>query len=336
MIKFIKKIFQKKDKNLIAFIDIWAFWVKTIICDKSEFENWKKVNNLEKNKFWKILSEWYSKNKNFSFQNWNISDIKSLKSSVSDSLNDAENKILSSVKSVVFWLSWDFDNFMQKNFRTNIKILADEIWWKFEWFYCLNSLFCNFLNEKKSGIFVNIWSNSTNISVIQDWKFLWNENFFLWWDLFTKRISNIFSISNEEAEQIKVLYNLWKNKSSDKNGVNLNSENFKNDLDLFFTAFFVSLKNFNFNSFNENQRAEDLCWQDLKIRLPNKIYLTWWWSLFWELRDRFRSDKKYFEKLWFWWVPNLENLEFWDKFFRKEDGKSVFWGCLLMRKFYFK
>jgi len=303
MLKFIKKIFQKKENNLIAFIDIWAFWVKTIICDK-------------KNK--NILSEWCSKNENFCFQNWNISDIKSLKSSISDSLNDAENKILSSVNSVVFWLSWDFDNFMQKSFRTNIEILADEIWWKFEWFYYLNSLFSWLLKNKKSWIFVNIWSNSTWISLIQDWKFLWTENFSLWWDLFTKRISNIFSISQNEAEKIKILFNNWKL----KNKFNLNSENFKNDLDLFFTAFFVSLKNF---------CQWEIEWQ----KFPKNIYLTWWWSLFWELRDRFRSDKKYFEKLWFLWIPNLESLEFWDKFFRKEDEKCVFWGCFILREFYF-
>lgn len=296
---FFKKLFQKKENNLIAFIDIWAFWIKTIICDK-------------KNK--RILSNWFSKNENFCFQNWNISDIKSLKNSISESLNDAENKILDSVNSVVFWLSWDCDNFRQKNFRTNIKILADEIWGKFEWFYDLNSLFCSFLNEKKSGIFVNIWSNSTNISIIQNWKFLWNENFFLWWDLFTKRISNIFSISQKEAEQIKILYNLWKNKNKN---FNLKSENFKNDLDLFLTAFFVSLKNF---------------WKE---KLPNKILLTWWWSLFLELRDRFRSDKKFFEKLNFSQIPNLENLDFWEKYFRKENEKNIFWGCLLLKKFYF-
>jgi len=324
MIKFIKKIFQKKENNLIAFIDIWAFWVKTIICEKWGLKN-SDLNNLDKKNIWKILAEWYSKNENFSFQNWNISDIKSLKSSISDSLNDAENKILATVNSVVFWLSWDFDNFMQKNFRTNIEILADEIWWKFEWFYCLNTLSSSFLDEKKSWIFVNIWSNSTNISIIQDWKFLWNENFFLWWDLFTKRISNIFSISQCDAEQIKILFNLWKNKSWNKKwDFNLKSKDFKSDLDLFFTAFFVSLKNF-----NASLEKED------SVKFPNKIYLTWWWSLFWELRDRFRADRKYFEKLWFSWIPNLECLEFWDKYFRKEGEKNIYWGCLLMRKFYF-
>ena len=304
MTNFFKKFFQKKENNLVDFIDIWSFWIKTIICDK-------------KNK--NILSEWYSKNENSIFKNWNISDIKSLKLSISESLNDAENKILSSVDSIVFWLSWDFDNFMQKNFRTNIQIIADEIWWKFEWFYCLNSLFCNFINEKKSWIFVNIWSNSTNISIINNWKFLWNENFFLWWELFTKRISNIFSISQNESEHIKTLYNLWKNKNKN---FNLNTNDFKNDLDLFFTAFFVSLKNFWIQKF------------------PNKIFLTWWWSLFWELRDRFRSDKKYFEKLNFSSIPNIETIEFENniskKYFKKEDEKNIFWWCLLLMKFYFK
>ena len=303
MLKFFKNFFQKKKNNLIAFIDIWAFWVKTLICDK---------------KTKKILADWYSKNHDFCFQNWNICDIKSLTKSVSDSLNDAENKILQSVDSVIFWISWTFENFMQKNFRVNIEVLADEIWWKFEWFYDLNSLFCAFSDEKKSAIFVNIWANSTNISVIKDWKYFWNENFFLWWDLFTKRIAKVFAVSQNDAEKIKILFNSWKSKK-----FNLKTEDFKNDLDLFFTAFFVSLKNF-------------IQWELKWKKLPNKIFLTWWASLFWELRYRFRSDKEYFKNLWFSWIPNIENLEFWEKFFKNDFEKSVFWGCLLIRKFYFR
>lgn len=295
MIQFIKKFFIK-NQNICAAIDIWSSVVKTII-----FEN------LENRK--KIISYWESIQSTSAMKNWMIIDLKSVLSSVNNSLDNAENKIWNSVQKVIFWINADCNTFYQKSFRWYLQTIIDEIWWKSLWFYSLPRIYSCVINSKKNYLLIDIWANITSIILVKDWLFKKSESFPIWSSIFTKRISKLFALSYDEADKIKILYSLWK-------WINykISNNDFQQDIDLWLTAFYISIKNFS----EEN--------------LPNIILLTWWWSLFPLIKDTLRNNSFPFKKLKFIDKPIVEHLEFEqlriNKF--KRDDQTIPWTPVCM------
>ena len=270
MFWFIKSLFNRDCKNLLAVIDIWSFLVKTVIVDK--------LNS-------KIISTWESAQDFYAMRSWNINDLKSVIAKVGESLDNAENKINKSVWEIVFWISADSDYFRQKNFRAYIQTVSDELWWKFLWFYCLPSVYCVMSYKKPSYLIVDIWSTNTAITLVKNWLFKKAEVFWIWWYLFTSRISKLFAISKGDAEKIKFLYCSWSSGSN----CELTDEDFKNDIDLWLTAFWVALKNF-------------------EEKLPRFVLLTWWWAIFPLIKDSLRNRNLPYKKLWFEERPEFDIL----------------------------
>lgn len=272
MFGFFKKIFSRKWGNFIAAVDVWSSLIKCVILDSKK---------------WKIVSYWDCRQEFWSMKNWMIVDLRSVINSVNQAIESWENRLWKPASQIYFWLNWDFDTFSNKLFRWHLQTIADEIWWKFWWFFCLPSVYFAWIKENKNYLVIDIWSDSTSVSLIKDWMHKKCENFWIWWDIFTKRISKIFTTSFSEAEKIKLFFSLWKDKNS-----GLAEDDFKSDLDFWFTAFFVSLKNF---------------WED---SLPSNILLTWSWSLFYPLIDRLRSEKLFYKKLKFKGQPTVKLLTF--------------------------
>lgn len=272
MFTFFKKIFCSKNRNLIAVLDIWSSLIKCLILDVQK---------------WKIISHWESKQAFWAIKNWLITDLKSVIFSVNEALEDWENKLWEPVSSVYFWLNWDFETFSNKSFQWHIKTISDEIWGKFLGFFSLSSCYFAWIKDQKNYLIIDIWSDLTSLSLIKNWMHKKCENFWLWWDIFTKRISKIFTTSFSEAEKTKLLFSLWKIKNS-----NLSNEDFKLDLDLWLTALFVSLKNL---------------WEK---NLPSNIFLTGSGSLFRPIIERLRNEEEFYKKLNFESKPSIKLLTF--------------------------
>ncbi len=270
MFWFIKSLFNRDSKNLLAVIDIWSFLVKTIIVDKKSS---------------KIVSTWESAQNYYAMRSWNINDLKSVISRVGQSLDNAENKINKSVWEIAFWLSADNDYFRQQNFRAYIQTISDELGGKFIWFYCLPSVYSVMSYKKPNYLIVDIWSSNTSVSLVKNWLFRKAESFSIWWSLFTARISKIFALSKTDSEKIKFLFCWWSSSPS----CALSDEDFKYDIDLWLTAFWVALKNF-------------------EEKLPRFVLLTWWWSIFPLLKDSLRNRNLPYKKLWFEERPEFDML----------------------------
>lgn len=270
MFGFFKSIFSSTSKNLIAVIDIWSFLVKVMIVDK-------KTKN--------IISTWEMLQSSFAMKSWSFNDLKSVIKTINEALNKAENKIWKSVSHIVFWISAEVDNFYQKAFRWFVQTIADEIWWNFLWFFYLPSIYSQAIKQKPNYLLIDVWANTTSITLVKDWIFKKSEVFWFAADIFTKRISKIFSISKRDAEKVKILFSSWSSKQTFK----LTQEDFKQDLDLWLTAFWISLKNL---------------WEDL----PRFVFLTWAWSIFPFLRDSLRNRNFPYKKLWFVDIPEFDFL----------------------------
>lgn len=295
MFNFLKKFFHK-NTNICAAIDIWSYSVKTVVFDLKENSN-------------KILSYWESIQNISAMKNWMISDLKSVIVAVNSSLDIAENKIWSPVQKVVFWVNADRDMFYQKSFRWYLQTIIDEVWWKSLGFYSLPRIYPCVLNNKKNYLLIDIWANTTSIVLVRDWSFKKSESFSIWSSIFTKRIAKLFALSFEEADKVKISYSLWR-------AINykISNSDFQHDLDLWITAFYISIKNF----------SED--------NLPNIVFLTWWWSLFPLMKDALKSWSFPYKRLKFIDKPIIEHLNFnrlkIDKF--KRNNQSVPWNPVYM------
>lgn len=252
--------FKKKDKNIMAVVDIWSSMVKVCLLDT---------------KSWKIISSWEEKQVYWNFKNLMINDLDLLIKTINTAIIKAEEKVKKESSSLSFWFSWDLASLIYwKTFKSYILTIADEIWWKFEGFYFLPSVYYSWIENKKDYLILDIWWENSSVSLHKDWVVKKIETFPFWWNIFTRRIAKIFNLSFESAENEKILYFQWKNKK------NILEDDFNSELDLFFTAFYISLKNF-------------------EEKLPKDIFLLWAWSLFTPLRQYLIKTKK---------------IEFWEKF----------------------
>lgn len=283
MFLYIKSIFSKSSKNLLAVIDVWSFLVKVLIIDI---------------KSWNIVSSGEALQHSYAMKSWSFNDLKSVIKTINEALNMAENKIWESVTYVVFWISAEVDNFYQKTFRWYVQTISDEIWWSFLWFFYLPSIYYQSITSKLNYLLIDIWANTTSIALVKDWIFKASEAFPFWSAIFTNRISKIFSISKRDAEKVKILLSSW----SENDSFHLTPEDFRQDIQLWLTAFWVSLKNF---------------WE----QLPRFIYLTWAWSLFPFLKDALKNRDFPFKKLWFEDVPEFDFLT--DVWVKLNRGKKL-------------
>jgi len=284
MFSFFKKFFLAQNQDIVGVLDIWSSLVRCVILDCKK---------------WKIISSGESRQEYWAIKNWLITDLKAVISSVNESIENAESNLWQAVSTIYFWLNWDCDNFSNKSFKWHIQTIADEIWWKFWWYFSLPSVYYSWIKTSKNYLVIDIWAELTSISLVNDWVYKKSEMFWLWWNLFTKRVSKIFTTSFSEAEKIKLLFSFWKLKWWE-----LSDIDFKSDLDLWLTALFVSLKNL---------------WED---SLPSTIFLTWSSSLFKPLTERLRFEKAFYKKIQFKAQPNLRLLtSAWLNFskWRKEE-----------------